>query len=386
MFPSSVTWFTELIYSSITFCVANGDACPFIGHNALLSWRAIQDATAYTDEDGYEKYWSECHVSEDFEMSMRLQVAGYTLRYASYTGDGFKEGVSLTVYDELARWEKYAYGCNELLFHPLRFWITRGPFTPLFREFITSGIPLPKKVTIMAYIGTYYAIAAAWCVTLANYFITGWYYGAYDKYYLDSFAIYLSIIVVFSGFGNVALAMLRYRLGEKSLIRACMSSIPLFRTFPSSLFLSQTNNYLLCSLGKHPMGPHVHHLPGRDLHSPFASYPVSLLRDRHGLGRNSQRVGKSKLWVRDCANHSEVQVHFCFLFCLHGPHDLRLGGFPHPVADPSALQHLPPGLDGHLSFCAAGIVEPGADDVYLVKKEKAESNNNNIKKQGILEI
>ncbi|KAK4458722.1 glucans biosynthesis glucosyltransferase H [Cladorrhinum samala] len=243
-FENGVTWFTELIYSSITFCVANGDACPFIGHNALLRWRAIQDATAYTDEDGYEKYWSECHVSEDFEMSMRLQVAGYTLRYASYTGDGFKEGVSLTVYDELARWEKYAYGCNELLFHPLRFWITRGPFTPLFREFITSGIPLPKKVTIMAYIGTYYAIAAAWCVTLANYFITGWYYGAYDKYYLDSFAIYLSIIVVFSGFGNVALAMLRYRLGEKSLIRAFWENIqwvPMFTIFLGgiSIHLSQ---------------------------------------------------------------------------------------------------------------------------------------------------
>jgi hypothetical protein len=36
------------------------------------------------------------------------------------TGEGFKEGVSLTVYDELNRWEKYAYGCNELLFHSFR--------------------------------------------------------------------------------------------------------------------------------------------------------------------------------------------------------------------------------------------------------------------------
>jgi hypothetical protein len=32
---------------------------------------------------------------------------GYIIRLASYKGDGFKEGVSLTVYDELARWEKY---------------------------------------------------------------------------------------------------------------------------------------------------------------------------------------------------------------------------------------------------------------------------------------
>jgi cellulose synthase/poly-beta-1,6-N-acetylglucosamine synthase-like glycosyltransferase len=201
--------------------VASGDACPFVGHNAILRWQALQDAAAFTDEDGYEKYWSESHVSEDFDMSLRLQVAGYTLRYASYTGDGFKEGVSLTVYDELARWEKYAYGCNELLFHPLRFWLVRGPFTPLFRRFVASGIPLPKKMTIIAYIGTYYAIAAAWCLTLANYFITGWFYGLYDKFYLDSFAIYISIIVVFTALGNLALAVLRYRLSEQSLLSAC---------------------------------------------------------------------------------------------------------------------------------------------------------------------
>ncbi|KAK3995126.1 glucans biosynthesis glucosyltransferase H [Cladorrhinum sp. PSN332] len=239
-FENGVTWFTGLIYSSITFCVANGDSCPFVGHNALLRWQAIQDATAYTDDDGYEKYWSESHVSEDFEMSLRLQVAGYTLRYASYTGDGFKEGVSLTVYDELARWEKYAYGCNELLFHPLRFWVIRSPFTPLFRDFIASSIPLPKKMTIMAYIGTYYAIAAAWSITLANYFITGWFYGAYDKYYLDSFAIYISIIVVFNGLGNLALAVLRYRLSEKSLLRAYWENIkwiPMFSIFLGGISL-----------------------------------------------------------------------------------------------------------------------------------------------------
>ncbi|EAQ85856.1 hypothetical protein CHGG_07109 [Chaetomium globosum CBS 148.51] len=239
-FENGVTWFTNLIYSCITFAVASGDACPFVGHNAILRWQALQDAAAFTDEDGYEKYWSESHVSEDFDMSLRLQVAKYTLRYASYTGDGFKEGVSLTVYDELARWEKYAYGCNELLFHPLRFWLVRGPFTPLFKKFIGSSIPFPKKMTIMAYIGTYYAIAAAWLLTLGNYFVTGWFYGLYDKYYLDSFAIYISIIVVFTGLGNLALAVLRYRLSERSLLSAYFENIkwiPMFCIFLGGISL-----------------------------------------------------------------------------------------------------------------------------------------------------
>ncbi|CRK48841.1 hypothetical protein BN1723_020675, partial [Verticillium longisporum] len=80
------------------------------------------------------------------------------------------EGVSLTVYDELARWEKYAYGCNELLFHPIRTWLWRGPFTPLFRTFLFSNIRFTSKITVVSYIGTYYAIGAAWIMTAANYF------------------------------------------------------------------------------------------------------------------------------------------------------------------------------------------------------------------------
>lgn len=44
-------------------------------------------------------------------MSLKLQNAGWRVRYATYCGDGFQEGVSLTIYDELARWEKYSYGC-----------------------------------------------------------------------------------------------------------------------------------------------------------------------------------------------------------------------------------------------------------------------------------
>lgn len=153
-------------------------------------------------------------------MALRLQCAGYIIRLAAYTGQGFKEGVSLTVYDELARWEKYAYGCNELIFHPIGQWIFKGPFTPLFRKFIGSSMPLHSKITIMAYVGTYYAIGSAWILTLANYLLIGWYNGHLDHYYIDSFKIYFSIVLVFNGLGNVALAVLRYRIEEKSLFSA----------------------------------------------------------------------------------------------------------------------------------------------------------------------
>lgn len=178
-----------MVYTAIRYGTANGDVAPFVGHNAILRWSAVQQVS-YFDEDGYEKFWSESHVSEDFDMSLRLQVNGYIIRLAAWAGEGFKEGVSLTVYDELARWEKYAYGCNELLFHPMRYWITRGPFTPLFRKFLFSNIPLTSKCTIIAYIGTYYAIGAAWIMTTANYFAIGWFNGYLDKYYLDSWKVW----------------------------------------------------------------------------------------------------------------------------------------------------------------------------------------------------
>ncbi|KAI0838134.1 glycosyl transferase family group 2-domain-containing protein [Hypoxylon sp. FL0890] len=233
-FENGITFFTNLIYSAIRYTVSNGDVAPFVGHNAMLRWSAIQQVS-YEDEDGYEKFWSESHVSEDFDMSLRLQCSGYIIRLAAWAGEGFKEGVSLTVYDELARWEKYAYGCNELLFHPIRKWIWKGPFTPLFRRFLFSNIRFTSKITIVSYIGTYYAIGAAWIMTSVNYFIMGWFNGYLDKYYIDSWQVWFSIILVFNGLGNVALAVMRYRVGERTLTYAIFENFKW--TFLLAIFL-----------------------------------------------------------------------------------------------------------------------------------------------------
>lgn len=78
------------------------------------------------DEEKNRKIWSESHVSEgkpaqrtslcskgipsrlktfydtvDFDLSLRLQLNGYTGRWATYSNGEFKEGVSLTVVDEM---------------------------------------------------------------------------------------------------------------------------------------------------------------------------------------------------------------------------------------------------------------------------------------------
>lgn len=222
-FENGITFFTNLIYSAIRYTVSNGDVAPFVGHNAILRWSALQ-SVSFIDEDGFEKFWSESHVSEDFDMSLRLQCAGYIIRLAAWARDGFKEGVSLTVYDELARWEKYAYGCNELMFHPLRKWVTHGPFTPIFFRFLKSVIPVTSKITVISYIGTYYAIAAAWVLTTTNYFLKGWWKFHLDQYYVDSWQVWFTILIVFTGLGNIGLASMRYRAKERTLISALLEN------------------------------------------------------------------------------------------------------------------------------------------------------------------
>jgi cellulose synthase/poly-beta-1,6-N-acetylglucosamine synthase-like glycosyltransferase len=56
---------------------------PFVGHNAFMRWKALQ-SVCFKDSDGKVLFWSESHVSEDFDMALRLQTAGFVVRLATY--------------------------------------------------------------------------------------------------------------------------------------------------------------------------------------------------------------------------------------------------------------------------------------------------------------
>ncbi|KAJ7704828.1 glycosyl transferase family group 2-domain-containing protein [Mycena rosella] len=138
-FEIGIAHFTQRVNKCISMGCANGEVAPFVGHNAFLRWSAIQDAAFVDPADGLAKIWSESNVSEDFDMALRLQVCA--ARVPHPLGDilGGREGVSLSVEDELNRWQKYSYGnrlfmlwatdtdadatsytgCNELIFNPL---------------------------------------------------------------------------------------------------------------------------------------------------------------------------------------------------------------------------------------------------------------------------
>ena len=308
-FENGITYFTNLIYTAIRFGVASGDIAPFVGHNAILRWTAIQEVGFM--EDGVEKYWSESSVSEDFDMALRLQVLGYIIRFAAWAGDGFKEGVSLTVYDELTRWEKYAFGCNELVFHPIRTWFWRGPFTPLFRRFIASSMPVASKINIIAYIGTYYALGAAWVLTLVNYIAVGFFNDHLSRWYVESWKIWVAIVVVFDAASNVALAVQRYRLGEKGFLSSCefwvlfqftiLTSNPLLFTPPILIASHRSNRKLQMVLL-------LHHLLRRHLAPHLGRPPRAHVRNRRVLGRHLQGAGIRQLLHRGAQGGQEVQI------------------------------------------------------------------------------
>ncbi|EIW68700.1 hypothetical protein TREMEDRAFT_31854 [Tremella mesenterica DSM 1558] len=224
-FENAITSFTIRINSAISFCAANGEVAPFVGHNAFLRWRAIQDAAFVDPDDGLTKCWSETHVSEDFDQALRLQMKGWSLRWASYSNGGFQEGVSLTCDDELNRWQKYAFGCSELLFQPLRYWFTRGPITPLFHQFVwADGIPLHSKISVLAYISSYYAIACALLLSWLNWILIGLFNDNLDLFYLESWQVFLTCIVIFCGLSNISSAIFQYRLNTNSLGNALIGN------------------------------------------------------------------------------------------------------------------------------------------------------------------
>ncbi|PHH74648.1 hypothetical protein CDD82_4832 [Ophiocordyceps australis] len=232
-FENGITFFTNLVYTSIRFSIASGEVAPFVGHNAFLRWQAVQDVARTSDSD-YTAYWSESHVSEDFDMALHLQIKGNSVRVASYHNDEFKEGVSLTIYDEIARWQKYAYGVSEMIFHPFHRWIFKGPFTPLFYTYLGSNIMLSSKLSILAYMCSYMALGSAVLLTIINYFLVGWFRDDLSSCYLTSWNVLLSLFVVFNAAGPISLAILRYRAGDRSLLSSLGENIkwmPLMTVF-----------------------------------------------------------------------------------------------------------------------------------------------------------
>jgi len=302
-FENGIHYFTDLIYTSISHAVGAGDVGPFVGHNAFLRWKAIQSVAF--QEDGRTKFWSENHVSEDFDVSLRLQMAHFIVRMAGYHNNQFKEGVSLTVYDELARWEKYAYGCNELIFHPLIYWPTRGIFTPLFLKFLRSNVKVTSKFTIIAYIGTYYAIGVGFPLSTMNYFLAGWKFNL-DHYYQTSWNIFVGKSALFF----LLLFLLLFYRHHTNSNRSCLCIQHPLTNLIRHVALPNGSDVI------HPrprrmrkMDTLVHVILRRSFLPRFKSHYVPLLLHQHRMDHHGQRTRKNRVQNRLGPRHQGLLAH-----------------------------------------------------------------------------
>ena len=75
---------------------------------------------------GSTEFWSESHVSEDFELMIHLYNLGFNGRYIAYPDCEFQEGITRTFDEEAGRHRKFALGAHELMFSPFHSWLGQG--------------------------------------------------------------------------------------------------------------------------------------------------------------------------------------------------------------------------------------------------------------------
>lgn len=216
-FEDMIAHFTDIV-NRIAFVAsgAAGGPAPLVGHNAILRVSTMK-RVAWTEEStGQLMYWSEDHVSEDFDMSIRMSTIGCFGRLVSDIV-GWEEGVSLNVLEEYNRFRKYAFGTSEIILHPITQWARRGVFHPVFKQYVSSKtIPWYWKYGMLAYMGTYFALAYgafAAFLSLVLFQYSG-YWRERTQYGLD---ILISVVTIFGVMGVVANAVMRWKLKYSAL-------------------------------------------------------------------------------------------------------------------------------------------------------------------------
>jgi cellulose synthase/poly-beta-1,6-N-acetylglucosamine synthase-like glycosyltransferase len=195
-FTNMLSVYTDALYQG-HFLLSSIMGChpPMVGHSIFLRTEAVRQCGRMrmlrhaqrwlkniglpflpVDQIGFSnlhannraEYWSESHVSEDFELMIHLYNLGFNGRYVNYPDCEFEEGITRTFDEEAGRHRKFALGAHELVFNPFQEMIGHGVFTPLFRTFLASDIPSYYKVFLTAYLCSYATGGAYIIVFLAS--------------------------------------------------------------------------------------------------------------------------------------------------------------------------------------------------------------------------
>jgi cellulose synthase/poly-beta-1,6-N-acetylglucosamine synthase-like glycosyltransferase len=242
--------FTENLYFLwINVATLDGDFPPFVGHNAFLRKAAMRRAKVSKGE--VDRYWNE-KVSEDFELSMRLQAQGYHGKYVVFPGFDFGEGVSRTFSEESAKLKKFAFGAMELAFNPLGDMLEKGIFTDTFKGFWTSPTtPLSAKISIFIYLSSYLAMASAYLQLLSQMIleVTGMVSWQVVEVPITSFSVMLLCLFVFMLVSSTSNFLLRNEMSALSLgIETGGARVEFWREVRCAFFTMLLFNGLLWSV------------------------------------------------------------------------------------------------------------------------------------------
>ncbi|KAJ1025962.1 hypothetical protein NDA16_002587 [Ustilago loliicola] len=205
---------------SISWVCSNGAMAPLMGHNVFLRWTTLQQVADKKLLQEERQIFSSQHVSEDYELAMRLQMAGYCVRWATYSNQEFREGVSLNPTDEKARWQKYAFGACEILFNPFVRWY-KGPFTLLFWRFMWSrNVRTAGKLSMLSYLFSSFALGVSLPLTVLMTVVQGLFWPTLDTSFKPIFDTWISVIVVFNVAGAIGLVTVRARAGHSTLLQS----------------------------------------------------------------------------------------------------------------------------------------------------------------------
>lgn len=202
-----------------------------------------------------------------------------------------------------------------------------GPGLHLFvRLSAHTGIPLTCR---------YYAIACALALSLLNWVLIGLFDDVLDLFYLESWQVFLTCIVIFSGLSNISSAIFQYRLNSNSLGNALIGNFkvsptgikyPSFGANPSS-GSSFSSSSSVVSHGISPL--HCKSSLGRHL---AGSDPQTGPFDRiqHAMGLYNQRSRTVTLFQR-MASHVEAILGHLDRFLGYHPRCRTYGLKPCPL-------------------------------------------------------
>lgn len=76
------------------------------------------------------------------------------------------------------------------IFNPLYQWPYKCPFSKLILKYVfTTRIPGCSKLSLFAYLGTYFAMGCTLPLTIANYLMVGWIKGQLPNSYVTSWNV-----------------------------------------------------------------------------------------------------------------------------------------------------------------------------------------------------